>query len=166
MVLAIDTYCKIHLIIPRQYNRRNTTANSLATLLALDATFLNPNPLKLVYSIESLEQIFRNNWVRVRNTRVYRYPSNTNVGYLTLNIPPYVLNEASATHFEVNVDATREAGDDIWFELVDGKTTRPMRIPISGPNSHLPGNIQRPKKLRIYINQSPSNSTIGGTFVT
>ena len=29
----------------------------------------------------------------------------------------------------------------------------------------MPGNIQRPKKLRIYFNQSPSNSTIGGTFV-
>ena len=60
----------------------------------------------------------------IRNTRVYRYPSNT-VGYLTLNIPPYVLDEASATHFEVNVDATREAGDDIWFNWSTGKTTRP-----------------------------------------
>ena len=29
----------------------------------------------------------------------------------------------------------------------------------------LPSNIQRPKKLRIYLNQAASNSTIGGTFV-
>ena len=90
-------------------------------------------------------------------------PINTNVGYLTLNIP-YVLDEASATHFEVNVDATREAGDDIWFELVDGKRTRPMNSDF-GTKLPLPRNIQSPKKLRIYLNQSPSNSTIGGTFV-
>ena len=100
-----------------------------------------------------------------RNTRVYRYPSNTNVGYLTLNIPPYVLDDASATHFEVNVDATREAGDDIWFELVDGENNQTYANADFGTKLALPGNIQRPQKLRIYINQSPSNSTIGGTFV-
>ena len=100
-----------------------------------------------------------------QNTRVYRYASNTNVGYLTLNVPPYVLDEANATHFEVNVDATREAGDDIWFELVDGDNNQTYANADFGTKLALPGNIQRPKKLRIYLNQSPSSSTIGGTFV-
>jgi formylglycine-generating enzyme required for sulfatase activity len=103
--------------------------------------------------------------LKERNTRVYRYPSNTNIGYLTLNIPPYVLDDASATHFEVNVDATREAGDDIWFELVDGENNQTYANSDFGTKLALPGNIQRPKKLRIYLNQSPSNSTIGGTYV-
>jgi hypothetical protein len=100
-----------------------------------------------------------------RYTRIYRYPSNTNVGYLTLNVPPYVLDEANATHFEVNVDATREAGDDVWFELVDGDNNQTYANADFGTKLALPGNVQRPKKLRIYLNQSPSTSTIGGTFV-
>ena len=100
-----------------------------------------------------------------RNTRIYRYPSNTNVGYLTLNIPPYILEEANATHFEVNIDATREAGDDIWFELVDGDQNQTYANANFGNKLALPSNIQRPKKLRIYLNQAASNSTIGGTFV-
>ena len=73
------------------------------------------------------------------NTRIYRYPSNTNVGYLTLNIPPYALDEANATHFEVNVDAT-EAGDDIWFELEDGFRIKPT--PRTLIKFALPTNIQ------------------------
>ena len=101
----------------------------------------------------------------IRNTRIYRYPSNTNVGYLTLNIPSYVWEESSATHFEVNVDATREAGDDIWFELVDGDNNQSYANANFGTKLQLPSNIQRPKKLRIYLNQAASNSTIGGTFV-
>jgi hypothetical protein len=131
--------------------------------------YLNPTPEKLVNKVEVwLRQYYANNAALEafeRNTRVYRYSSNTNVGYLTLNIPPYVFNEAGATHFEVNVDATREAGDDIWFELVDGENNQTYANSDFGTKLALPGNIQRPKKLRIYINQSPSNSTIGGTFV-
>ena len=39
-----------------------------------------------------------------RHSRIYRYPSNTNVGYLTLNIPPYMSGRnPSASHFEVNM---------------------------------------------------------------
>ena len=87
------------------------------------------------------------------------------MGYLTLNVPPYVLDEANATHFEVNVDATREAGDDVWFELVDGDNNQTYANADFGTKLALPGNVQRPKKLRIYLNQSPSSSTIGGTFV-
>ena len=75
------------------------------------------------------------------------------------------MDEAGATHFEVNVDATREAGDDIWFELVDGENNQTYANSNFGTKLPLPGNIQRPKKLRIYINQSASNSTIGGTYV-
>ena len=126
--------------------------------------YFNPNQQKLVTSIEVWAR-FNNVYGKERNTRVYRYPSNTNVGYLTLKIPPYVLDEASSTHFEVNVDATREAGDDIWFELVDGENNQTYAHSNFGTKLPLPGNIQRPKKLRIYLNQSPSNSTIGGTFV-
>jgi formylglycine-generating enzyme required for sulfatase activity len=131
--------------------------------------FTNPNFSKKVVKIGvHLYNYYNGNsstFSKVRNTRVYRYPSNTNVGYLTLNIPAYVFDEAGATHFEVNVDATREAGDDIWFELVDGENNQTYANSNFGTKLALPGNIQRPKKLRIYINQSPSNSTIGGTFV-
>ena len=127
-------------------------------------TYQIPNPEKLVVKVEVWSR-YQYNIGRERNTRVYRYPSNTNVGYLTLNIPPYVLDDAGATHFEVNVDATREAGDDIWFELVDGENNQTYANADFGTKLALPGNIQRPQKLRIYINQSPSNSTIGGTFV-
>ena len=76
---------------------------------------------------------------------------------------PLMSGRGGATHFEVNVDATREAGDDIWFELVDGKTTRPMQFDF-GTKLALPANIQRPKKLRIYINQS-AEFNHWGTFV-
>jgi hypothetical protein len=126
---------------------------------------LNPNYAKLVTKVEVYLKYYYYSNGYERNTRVYRYPSNTNVGYLTLNIPPYVLDEVGATHFEVNVDATREAGDDIWFELVDGENNQTYANSNFGTKLPLPGNIQRPKKLRIYINQSPSNSTIGGTYV-
>ena len=103
--------------------------------------------------------------LKERNTRIYRYPSDTNVGYLTLNIPQYVWNESSATHLEVNIDASRETGDDIWFELVDGDNNQTYANANFGNKLALPSNIQRPKKLRIYLNQAASNSTIGGTFV-
>jgi hypothetical protein len=128
-------------------------------------TFSNPNASKLVSKITISLRSTSGNWIREKDTRIYRYPSNTNVGYLTLNIPPYVLDEAGATHFEVNVDATREAGDDIWFELVDGENNQTYANSDFGTKLAFPVNIQRPKKLRIYINQSPSSSTIGGTFV-
>ena len=131
-------------------------------------TYSNPSPEKLVSKIEVwLRQNYNSSSTEAyeRNTRVYRYPSNTNVGYLTLNIPQYVWNESSATHFEVNVDATREAGDDIWFELVDGDNNQTYTNANFGSKLELPSNIQRPKKLRIYLNQAAENSTIGGTFV-
>ena len=76
-------------------------------------TYSNPSPEKLVSKIEVwLRQNHNSSSTEAyeRNTRVYRYPSNTNAGYLTLNIPPYVLEEANATHFEVNVDATLVKG--------------------------------------------------------
>jgi formylglycine-generating enzyme required for sulfatase activity len=134
----------------------------------ISKNYINPNYAKEVESIEVQLYVTGNRSgydSEERNTRVYRYPSNTNVGYLTLNIPTYVLDEASATHFEVNIDATREAGDDIWFELVDGENNQTYANADFGTKLALPGNIQRPKKLRIYINQSPASSTIGGTFV-
>ena len=127
-------------------------------------SFANPNFSKKVFKI-TLSLQSDGNWLYEKNTRVYRYPSNTNGGYLTLNIPPYILDDAGATHFEVNVDATREAGDDIWFELVDGENNQTYANSDFGTKLALPANIQRPKKLRIYLNQSASNSTIGGTFV-
>ena len=40
-----------------------------------------------------------------------------------------------------------------------------MQMPTLGTKLALPSNIQRPKKLRIYLNQAAANSTIGGTFV-
>jgi formylglycine-generating enzyme required for sulfatase activity len=131
-------------------------------------TYANPNPQKLVHKVEVwLKHSYTGNSdyeAKERNTRVYRYASNTNVGYLTLNMPPYY-QENNATHFRVNVDATREVGDDIWFELVDGNASKTYAnadfdqlLPVTAP-------IYRPKKLRIYLNQSPSSSTIGGTFV-
>lgn len=125
----------------------------------------NPNFGKLVNKLEVYLKASSSSIANERNTRVYRYSSNTNVGYLTLNIPPYVLEEASATHFEVNIDATREEGDDIWFELVDGDNNQTYANAKFGTKLSLPSNIQRPKKLRIYLNQAAANSTIGGTFV-
>jgi formylglycine-generating enzyme required for sulfatase activity len=131
-------------------------------------TYLNPSPGKKVSKIEIIvrrSSSTGNYSTEVQNTRIYRYPSNTNVGYLTLNIPPYILEEANASHFEVNIDATRETGDDIWFELLDGDNNQTYANANFGNKLALPSNIQRPKKLRIYLNQAASNSTIGGTFV-
>jgi formylglycine-generating enzyme required for sulfatase activity len=134
----------------------------------LNRLWNNPYYAKLLIKIEILlrDEDFNSNYTAyLRNVRIYRYPSNTNVGYLTLNIPPYILDEANATHFEVNVDATREAGDDIWFELEDGVQNQTFVNADFGTKLALPNNIQRPKRLRIYLNQAASNSTIGGTFV-
>ena len=136
----------------------------------LPQSFMNPSFSKKVikigiYIFDNYGNHNSSYRLKVRNTRIYRYPSNTNVGYLTLNIPQYVWNESSATHFEVNVDATREAGDDIWFELVDGDNNQTYTNANFGSKLELPSNIQRPKKLRIYLNQAAENSTIGGTFV-
>ena len=128
----------------------------------------NQNFEKKVLSIElwlKQRQYGTNARTYARKLRIYRYPSNTNVGYLTLNIPPYILEESNASHFEVNIDATREAGDDIWFELVDGDNNQTYANSNFGTQLALPNNIQRPKKLRIYLNQAAANSTIGGTFV-
>ena len=133
-----------------------------------EKTYPNPSTEKLVVRVDVLlRQTYNSSSYEAfeRNTRIYRYPSNTNVGYLTLNIPPYILEEANATHFEVNIDATREAGDDIWFELLDGDQNQTYANANFRNKLALPSNIQRPKKLRIYLNQAASNSTIGGTFV-
>jgi sulfatase modifying factor 1 len=157
------TFCKIKFFYNDGTNAESAEKNQNYTTW-VSHNYLNPNTQKLVTSIEvHCKYLYQHGYER--NTRVYRYPSNTNVGYLTLNIPPYVLDEASATHFEVNVDATREAGDDIWFELVDGDNNQTYANADFGTKLALPGNIQRPKKLRIYLNQSPASSTIGGTFV-
>ena len=131
-------------------------------------TYPNPSYSKKVIKVEvHFKQTYNDYRTEAleRNTRIYRYPSNTNVGYLTLNIPSYVWEESSATHFEVNLDATRESGDDIWFELVDGENNQTYANANFGSKLELPSNIQRPKKLRIYLNQAAENSTIGGTFV-
>ena len=132
--------------------------------------FQNPNSSKKVTKIEI--HITANNYygsIRpgyMRNIRLYRYSSDTdNYGYLTLNIPTFVLSEANASHFEINIDATREAGDDIWFELVDGDNSQTYANSDFGTQLALPSNIQRPKKLRIHLNQAKANSTIGGTFI-
>jgi len=130
--------------------------------------YSNPNFAKKVIKIEVwLKATDSNSNAEAfeQNTRIYRYPSNTNVGYLTLNIPPYVLEEANATHLEVNIEATRESGDDIWFELVDGENNQTYVNADFGTKLPLTGNLQHPKKLRIYLNQAATNSTIGGTFV-
>jgi formylglycine-generating enzyme required for sulfatase activity len=147
--------------------RGNYISNSSSTgqSLMYQLSFINPQFSKFVYKIIVSVKSTSGNWGRERDTRIYRYPSNTNVGYLTLNIPPYILEEANASHFEVNIDATREAGDDIWFELVDGDQNQTYANSNFGNKLSLPGNIQRPKKLRIYLNQAASNSTIGGTFI-
>ena len=128
-------------------------------------SYINPNFSKKVRKVEVWLNRNYSYATFERNTRIYRYSSNTNVGYVTLNIPQYVWNEPSATHFEVNVDATREAGDDIWFELLDSDNNQTYANANFGTKLQLPGDIQRPKKLRIYLNQAASNSTIGGTFV-
>jgi formylglycine-generating enzyme required for sulfatase activity len=159
--------CKI-----KFYYNDNTTAESSTEFRRetswSEKTYPNPSTEKLVVKVDVLlRQTYNSSYYEAfeRNTRIYRYPSNTNVGYLTLNIPPYILEEANATHFEVNIDATREAGDDIWFELVDGENNQTYANANFGSKLELPSNIQRPKKLRIYVNQAAENSTIGGTFV-
>jgi formylglycine-generating enzyme required for sulfatase activity len=159
--------CKI-----KFYYNDNTTAESSTEFRRetswSEKTYPNPSTEKLVVKVDVLlRQTYNSSYYEAfeRNTRIYRYPSNTNVGYLTLNIPPYILEEANATHFEVNIDATREAGDDIWFELVDGENNQTYANANFGSKLELPSNIQRPKKLRIYLNQAAENSTIGGTFV-
>jgi len=130
-------------------------------------TYTNPSFDKPVTKIQIYlkENYGSGRYTYARNTRIYRFSSNSNVGYLTLNIPPYILEEANASHFEVNIDATRETGDDIWFELVDGDNNQTYLNSNLGTKLALPNSIQRPKKLRIYLNQAASNSTIGGTFV-
>ena len=50
-------------------------------------------------------------------------------------------------------------------QAIDGDNNQTYANADFGTKLALPGNVQRPKKLRIYINQSPSSSTIGGTFV-
>jgi formylglycine-generating enzyme required for sulfatase activity len=158
------TYCKMKFFYV-DGNTLESSEQAHTNSTWSERVYSNPNPQKLVIKVEVWLRRANNGYAQERNTRIYRYPSNTNVGYLTLNIPPYVLDDAGATHFEVNVDATREAGDDIWFELVDGENNQTYTNSDFGTKLPLPGNIQRPKKLRIYINQSPSNSTIGGTYV-
>ena len=44
-------------------------------------------------------------------------------------------------------------------ELVDGDNNQTYGNADFGTKFALPGNIQRPKKLRIYLNQSPTTST-------
>ena len=50
-------------------------------------------------------------------------------------------------------------------QAIDGDNNQTYANADFGTKLALPGNVQRPKKLRIYLNQSPSSSTIGGTFV-
>jgi hypothetical protein len=131
-------------------------------------TYQNPTYDKKVVKVKLyLRQTYNatNGESYEKDTRIYRYSSNTNIGYITLNISSYVWEEANASHFELNIDATRETGDDIWFELVDGDNNQTYANANFGNKLALPSNIQRPKKLRIYLNQAASNSTIGGTFV-
>ena len=64
------------------------------------------------------------------------------------------------------MDATREAGDDIWFELVDGDNNQTYaNANFRYSNCNSPAISNAPRNCASILNQAASNSTIGGTFV-
>ncbi len=94
-------------------------------------------------------------YVHERRTSILRRPYHhmaDPVSYVTFSLPQY---EENSTHFKVKIDATREAGDEIWFALLDGNETKTYAeadfekfLPKVAP-------IGKPKKLRIYMKPAP-----------
>ena len=75
--------------------------------------------------------------------------------YISFHIPQY---EETDTHFKVKVDAVRESGDAIWFEIFDGESNQTYTGTDFEKFHALPDNIQKPDKLRIYMRPAPNTN--------
>ena len=98
------------------------------------------------------------NYLYERRTSIVRVPyyhySNP-VSYISFRIPQY---EETDTHFKVKVDAVRETGDAIWFEIFDGESNQTYTGTDFEKFHALPNNIQKPDKLRIYMRPAPNTN--------
>ena len=125
-------------------------------------SYNNPNPQNFVNKIELWTKRYSYNG-SVKNNRFYS--SSLGIAYVTLNIPQYLNKTYIRTHFQVDVNATTASDDDIWFELLDGDQNQTYTSKDFGVNLPFPNNIKTPKKLRIYISESSSNSNIGASVL-
>jgi hypothetical protein len=82
-----------------------------------------------------------------RRTSILRVPGEID-SYITFDLPQY---EENATHFKVKVDATREAGDQIWFAILDGNATKTYAEADFEQYHAVAAPIGRPRRLRIYM---------------
>jgi formylglycine-generating enzyme required for sulfatase activity len=124
----------------------------------------NPFPEKKVTKVQVY--IYSNNgyWCRVKDTSIGKaFLANVNgsVEGVVFNLPQY--EETDASHFWVKIEADREAGDDIWFELIDGNSTKTYAGTDFGKFLAMPSEVKRPKKLRVLLKARFSGPTAGGT---
>ena len=78
-----------------------------------------------------------------------------NASYVTIDIPPY---DDTYTHFKVKVDATRQSGDGLWFEILDGNNTKVYSESDFDKYHAVQAPINRPRKLRIIMKPVPGNT--------
>ena len=136
----------------------STSSNNTGSETYVPMWYDNPQKEKPVKRIEVRAKISTTSptaYVHERRTSILRRPYHhmaDPVSYVTFSLPQY---EENSTHFKVKIDATREAGDQIWFALLDGNETKTYAeadfeqfLPKVAP-------IGKPKKLRIYMKPAP-----------
>mgnify|MGYP006274144235 CR=1 FL=1 len=92
---------------------------------------------------------------RTSIVRVPHYHMSNPVSYVSFRIPQY---QETDTHFKVKVDATRESGDAVWFEIFDGDQNQSYSETDFEKFLSLPGHLQKPDKLRIYMRPAPDTN--------
>ena len=145
-----------------EFAKGNTTGSE-------DFTFTNTKNYKLVSRLD----IFIRKWAQsgsssydftISNVTIDKsfLAANSGIVNVSLLVPNYKENNQSFFKLEINAD--REDGDDIWFELVgDSNVSKTYAGTEFGKLLPLPIEVPRPKKLRILIKATPSNPTFGAT---
>ena len=158
------SYCKIKFVYDDETELFDAINNSVNTINYTPKWYLNPNTSKKVKRIEVWGKTSSNlleRFLYERRTSIVRMPyyhfSNP-PSYITFRLPQY---EETDTHFKVKVDAVREAGDSIWFEIFDGENNQTYAATDFEKFHALPAGITKPDKLRIYMVPAPENNNRG-----
>ena len=153
-------YCKIRYFY-EDGTDQFSSANTINTSTYTPKWYANPSTAKKVQKIEVW------GWAPGYSTSQYLYEKRTSIvrvpyyhmsdppSYISFHIPQY---EETDTHFKVKVDAVRESGDAIWFEIFDGESNQTYAGTEFEKFLPMPSHIQKPDKLRIYMRPAPQTN--------
>ena len=153
-------YCRIKYFYEDgtdQFSSENTINTSTYT----PKWYANPSTAKKVQKIEVWGRApgyYTSQYLYEKRTSIVRVPyyhMSDPPSYISFHIPQY---EETDTHFKVKVDAVRESGDAIWFEIFDGESNQTYAGTEFEKFLPMPSHIQKPDKLRIYMRPAPQTN--------